>query len=79
MEGTTFGNVPLNLEVQAGSVGLAQLRRRGDRCGALRQTGPRPGHLRCAAGPFIIFHEVSCRTVSGLEARQKTEAFIAVT
>ena len=31
---------------QAGSVGFAQLGRRGDRRGALRQAGPGPGHVR---------------------------------
>ena len=36
MEGTTFGDVPLKLRDEAGSLGFAQFRRRGDRRRALR-------------------------------------------
>ena len=46
MEGRTFGDVPLNIELQARSGRLAQLRRHRHRRRALRQAGPRPGHLR---------------------------------
>ena len=48
MEGTTFGNVPHKLRTEAGSVGFAEFRRRGDRCDPLRKARARPRPRRRA-------------------------------
>ena len=65
MEGTTFGNVPLNLECKLevwdspNSAGVVI-----DAI-ALRQAGPGSRHVRRAAGPVFLLHEVAGRAVHG--------------
>ena len=46
MEGTTFGGVPLNVELKLEVWDQPEFRRRRDRCGALRQAGAGPRHRR---------------------------------
>ena len=62
---------------QAGSVGFAQLGRRGHRRGALRQAGPGPRHL---PGPLIApssyFMKTPPKQFKDEIAREMTEAFI---
>ena len=50
MEGRTFGDVPLNIELKLEVVGLAQLGRHRHRRGALRQARARPRPRRGARG-----------------------------
>ena len=59
IEGTTFGDVPLNRGVEAGGVGQPQLRRRGHRRHPLRPPGPRSGHRRPALRDVRLLHEVA--------------------
>ena len=63
MEGRTFGDVPLNIELKL-EVGQPQQRRHRDRRRALRQARSRPrpdGHAR---GPELVLHEVAARAAS---------------
>ena len=57
MEGTTFGDVPLNLELKLEVWDSPEFGGSGDRRGALRQTGIGPRDLRIAHRPFGLFHE----------------------
>ena len=66
MEGTTFGNVPLKLRSEAGSVGFAKFRRRGDRCRPLRQTRHGPGHRRRVGRAVQLLHEIATATIHRL-------------
>ena len=50
---------------EAGGLGLAELGRRGDRRGALRQAGAGPGHLGDAGGAVGVLHEVAADPASG--------------
>ena len=63
MEGTTFGDVPLNMELKLRSLGLTELSRRRDRRRALRQAGARQQHLRRAAGAVGLLHEIAAGAV----------------
>ena len=51
MEGTTFGDVPLNCELKLEVWDSPEFGRRRDRCGALREAGAGPGHRRRADRP----------------------------
>ena len=64
MEGTTFGGVPLNVEVKLEVWDSPEFRRRRHRRGALRQARARPRHRRRAGRPFELFHEVAARSSS---------------
>ena len=63
IEGTTFGNVPLNLELKLEVWDSPKLGRRGDRRGALREDRARPGAVGAAAGAQRVLHEVAAAAV----------------
>ena len=63
MEGRTFGDVPLNIELKLEVVDSPNSRRHRHRRRALRQAGPRPGHLRRPVRAGLVLHEVAAHPV----------------
>ena len=63
MEGRTFGDVPLLVEVKTGGLGQPQLRRRGHRRHPVLQTRPGPRAEGRSDGPVILLHEVAAHPV----------------
>ena len=63
MEGTTFGDVPLNMEVKVEVWDSPNSARRRDRCRALRQAGARPRNWWSAARAGELLHEEPARAV----------------
>ena len=59
MEGTTFGDVPLNVGGEARGLGLAQQRGRRHRRDPLLQARPRPRPRRHDRGAVGVLHEVA--------------------
>ena len=59
LEGRSFGDVPLNVELKLEVWDSPELRRHRDRRGALRQAGARQRHLRRARVPVGLPHEVA--------------------
>src|SRR4051794_1596579 len=48
---------------QARGMGFAELGRRRDRCGTLRQDRARPGYWRRADRPLELFHEIAAPAI----------------
>ena len=68
---------PAPLRGQARGLGFAELGRRGDRRGALRQAGPGPRDRRRAHRTRFLFHEVAAGAAPPTtRPRTRTEAFI---
>ena len=65
MEGRTFGDVPLNRGMQAGSLGQPQLGRSGNRCPPLLQNSQGPRVVRRYRRPQLLFHEIASHPVFG--------------
>ena len=59
MEGTTFGNVPLNLEAKLEVWDFPQFRRCHHRCRSMCQTRPGSWAFRSALCPGLLFYEDS--------------------
>ena len=66
LEGTSFGNLPINCRIQAGSLGFAEFGRGRDRRDPLRQAGARPQDRRRADRPVELLHEEPARAVHRL-------------
>ena len=65
LEGTSFGDVPLNVELKLEVWDSPNSAGRGDRCRPMRQAGAGPGHLRDAGGAIGVLHEVAADPALG--------------
>ena len=63
LEGTSFGDVPLNVELKLEVWGQSELSRGGHRRHPVREDRARPGHRRADTGAVGLLHEVAARSV----------------
>ena len=63
LEGTSFGDVPLNIELKLEVWDSPNSAGRGDRRHPLREDREGPGHRRAYSGAVGLLHEVAARPV----------------